>query len=192
MPSPGTPAVLPSLPTGKAAGAEPPRKEDERMAIQIGDKIPSVTLKRLGDDGLEDVRTDDLFRGKKVVLFSVPGAYTPTCSNQHLPGYVEKADELRAKGVDEIVCLAVNDPWVMKAWGDEHGAAGKVAMLPDGNGELTDKLGLTMDGAGAGLGTRGKRFAMLVEDGVVKTLEVEDNPGAVSVSGADVCIKALS
>ncbi|MFW6051403.1 MAG: peroxiredoxin [Myxococcota bacterium] len=161
------------------------------MAIKVGDKVPSVTLKRLGDGGMEDVRTDDLFGGKKVVLFSVPGAFTPTCSNTHLPGFVAKADELKAKGVDEIVCLAVNDPFVMKAWGDAHGAQGKVTMLPDGNGELTRKLGLEMDGSGAGLGTRGKRFSMLVEDGVVKSLDVEEKASEVTVSGAEACLRAL-
>jgi peroxiredoxin len=161
------------------------------MAIQIGDKIPSVTLKRFGDGGLKDLETDEFFGGRKVVVFSVPGAFTPTCSNEHLPGYVQKADEIKSKGVDEIACLAVNDPFVMKAWAEAHDAPGKVAMLPDGNGELTKALGLEMDGSGACLGTRGKRFSMLVEDGVVKSLEVEENPGGVSVSGADACVAKL-
>lgn len=160
------------------------------MTIKTGDRVPSVTLKRLGGSGLEDVKTDEVFGGRKIVLFSVPGAYTPTCSNEHLPGYVARADEIKAKGIDEIVCLSVNDPFVMKAWGDEHGAEGKVSMLPDGNGELTKALGLEQDLAGAGLGVRGKRFSMFVEDGVVKNLEVEEGKG-VSVSGADACLTRL-
>jgi glutaredoxin/glutathione-dependent peroxiredoxin len=161
------------------------------MSINIGDKIPAVTLKRLGDGGMQDVDTGTYFQGKKVVLFSVPGAFTPTCSNSHLPGYVEHADEIRAQGVDEIICLAVNDPFVMKAWGEQKGADGKVTMLPDGNGELTRALGLDVDISKAGLGTRGKRFSMTIVDGVVKSLEVEDNPGVVEVSGAAACLARL-
>ncbi len=161
------------------------------MAIKVGDRIPSVTLKRLGADGLEDVKTDEYFKGKKVVVFSVPGAYTPTCSNTHLPGYVQEADAIRGKGVDDVACLSVNDPFVMKAWGAALDPDGKIGLLPDGNGELTQALGLEMDGSGAGLGTRGKRFSMVVDDGVVKQLEVEEDARAVTVSGADVCVKGL-
>lgn len=161
------------------------------MSIAVGDKIPSITLKRLTDAGLAEVATDDLFQGKKVVMFGVPGAFTPTCHNTHLPGYIERAGELREKGVDEIVCLAVNDPFVMKAWGDSVGAGDKVTLLPDGNGELTRALGLEMDGSGAGLGTRAKRFSMVVEDGVVKNLDIEPNAGAVDVSGAGSCLARL-
>jgi glutaredoxin/glutathione-dependent peroxiredoxin len=161
------------------------------MTIKIGDRIPSVTLKRLGDAGLTDVSTDDVFKHRKVVLFSVPGAFTPTCSKEHLPGFVGRAAEIRNSGVDEIVCLAVNDPFVMKAWADAHEAAGKVSMLPDWNGELTRALGLEQDISGAGLGVRGKRFAMLVDDGVVKSLDIEDGKG-VTVSGADACLVKLS
>ena len=157
------------------------------MTIKAGDQVPAVTLKHLGDGGLAEVNTGELFKGKRVVLFSVPGAYTPTCSKEHLPGYVAKAGEIRNKGIDEIVCLAVNDPWVMKAWGDAHGAEGKVTMLPDGNGEFTAAMGLTQDIGAAGLGTRGKRFSMVIDDGVVKTLNVEEGKG-VSVSGADTCL----
>lgn len=167
------------------------RKERRNMAIKAGDKLPSVILKRLGKDGMDDVSTDELTKGRKVVIFSVPGAFTPTCSQTHLPGYVDKADDLKAKGVDEICCLAVNDPFVMDAWAKSANAEGKVSMLPDGNGELTKALGLEMDGSGAGLGTRGKRFSMIVNDGVVESLDVEDNPGAVEVSGADVCMTKL-
>lgn len=161
------------------------------MAIEVGHTFPSVTLKRVGDGGLEDFDTGELTRGRKVVIFGVPGAFTPTCSNEHLPGFVRNADEIEAKGVDEVACLAVNDPFVMHAWAKSTGAEGKVTMLPDGNAELTAKLGLELDGSGAGLGTRCKRFAMIVEDGVVESLEVEDNPGGVSVSGAGACLKRL-
>jgi peroxiredoxin len=160
------------------------------MSIKIGDKVPSVGLKRLGKSGLEEVRTDKLFEGKKVVLFSVPGAYTPACSNEHLPGYVANAAAIKAKGVDEIICLAVNDPFVMKAWGEAHGATDKVTMLPDGNGEFTKALGLTQDVSAAGLGTRGKRFSMIVVNGKVTSLDVE--PGkAVDVSSAGSCLLKL-
>ena len=137
-----------------------------------------------------DVDTGALFQGRKVVLFSVPGAYTPTCSAEHLPGYVARAEAIKAKGVDDIVCLAVNDPWVMQAWGDAHGAAGKVTMLPDGNGAFTKAMGLEQDLSGATLGVRGKRFSMIVDDGVVESLEVETGKG-VSVSGADACLVQL-
>jgi peroxiredoxin len=161
------------------------------MSINVGDKIPSVTLKRLDRSGnLEEVHTDSMFAGRKVVVFSVPGAFTPTCSTQHLPSYIERAGELRAKGVDEIACLSVNDPWVMKAWSDQAGAGDTVSMLPDGNGELTRALGLELDG-GAVLGPRGKRFSMLVEDGVVQSLHVESNAGKMEVSGADICLRDL-
>ncbi|WP_428263283.1 peroxiredoxin [Haliangium sp.] len=158
------------------------------MSIAVGDKFPAVKVKRLTDSGMEELDTGALVAGKKVVLFAVPGAYTPTCHKTHLPGYLAKADEIKAKGVDEIVCMAVNDPFVMNAWGNELGAAGKVTMLPDGNGELTQALGLEMDGSGAGLGTRSKRFSMTIEDGVVKSLDVEEKASEVTVSGADSCL----
>jgi peroxiredoxin len=161
------------------------------MSIQVGDKMPSVTVKHMTASGLAELKTDELFSGKKVVVFAVPGAFTPTCSRTHLPGYVANADQIKAKGVDEIVCMAVNDPFVMNAWAEQHGAQGKITMLPDGNGELTRALGLEMDGRGAGLGTRSKRFSMLVEDGVVKSLDVEDKAGEVSVSGAESCMVKL-
>jgi peroxiredoxin len=161
------------------------------MTIQVGDKIPEVTLKWLTASGMAEVKTADLFKGRKVVLFSVPGAYTPTCSKEHLPGFISRADEIKAKGVDDIVCLAVNDPFVMQAWGNEQGAEGKVTMLPDWNGRLTDAMGLTQDISMAGLGVRGKRFSMLVEDGVVKSLDVEEGKG-VTVSGASQCLVNLS
>lgn len=160
------------------------------MTIQVGDKIPELTLKWLTPSGLGEVKTSELFTGRKVVLFSVPGAYTPTCSKEHLPGFVARAEEIKAKGIDDIVCLAVNDPFVMQAWGNDHGAEGKVTMLPDWNAELSRALGLTQDITGAGLGVRGKRFSLLVEDGVVKTIDVEDGKG-VTVSGAAHCLVNL-
>lgn len=160
------------------------------MTIQVGDKIPEVTLKWLTASGMAEVDTAELFKGKKVVLFSVPGAYTPTCSKEHLPGFIARADEIKGKGVDDIVCLSVNDPFVMQAWGNEQGAEGKVTMLPDGNGTFTTALGLTQDISVAGLGVRGKRFSMLVEDGVVKSLNVEEGKG-VTVSGANQCLVEL-
>lgn len=157
------------------------------MSISVGDQFPSVTVKRLGDGGMEDVDTGALTKGRKVVLFGVPGAYTPTCHKEHLPGYINRADDLKSKGVDEIVCLSVNDPFVMKAWGEETGASGKVTMLPDGNGAITEALGLGVDMSGAGLGTRCKRFSMVVDDGKVTTLNVEENPGKLDVSSAEKC-----
>ena len=161
------------------------------MSIQVGDKLPSVKLKRLGAEGMEEVDTGDLFAGKKIVLFGVPGAYTPTCHKSHLPGFVARADEIKAAGVDEIICVAVNDPFVFKAWGTELGADGKVTMLPDGNGALAKAMGLDFDGAGAGLGVRNKRFSLTAKDGVVETLEVEASPGDLSVSSADSCLAKL-
>lgn len=161
------------------------------MSIQVGDKMPSVTLKRLTPEGMKEVKTDDIFNGRKVVLFAVPGAFTPTCSRNHLPGYVARADEIKSKGVDEIVCLSVNDPFVMQAWGEQQNVGDKITMLPDGNGELTKALGLELDGSGAGLGTRSQRFSMIVEDGTVKSLNVEAKGGEVTVSGAESCSAGL-
>ena len=161
------------------------------MSISVGDKVPDITLKRLGPSGMEDVKTGDYFKGRKIVLFAVPGAFTPTCAQKHLPGYIREADSIKAKGIDEIVCLAVNDPFVMKHWGETAGAQGKVTMLPDGNGEFTSALGLGMDGSGVGLGFRAKRFAMIVEDGVVRDLQVEDKASEVSVTGAESCATRL-
>lgn len=161
------------------------------MTIQVGEQIPQVTLKWLTPDGMAEVNTGEFFKGRTVVLFSVPGAYTPTCSKEHLPGFIARADEIKSKGVDDIVCLAVNDPFVMLAWGKEQGADGKVTMLPDGNGDLTKAMGLTQDISVAGLGVRGKRFSMRIKDGVVESLNVEEGKG-VTVSGADQCLVSLS
>ena len=160
------------------------------MTINVGDTVPAVKLKRLGAEGLEDVDTGEFFKGRKVVLFSVPGAFTPTCSKEHLPGFVNNAADIKSKGVDEIACLSVNDPFVMKAWSDEQGADGKVSMLPDWDGNFTKAMGLDQDISGAGLGIRGKRFSMTVEDGVVKSLDIEDGKG-VTVSGASACLTNL-
>lgn len=160
------------------------------MTIKVGDRIPEVTLTRMGENGPEPVNSKDLFAGKKVVLFSVPGAFTPTCSAKHLPGFVEKAGEIRGKGVDEIICIAVNDVFVMNAWGKDQNAKDKVTMVADGNGEFTRALGLTLDASKFGMGQRGQRFSLIAEDGVVKELNVEA-PGEFKVSSADHCLTQL-
>jgi peroxiredoxin len=160
------------------------------MTIQVGEKIPSATLKVKTDEGIKDVTTDELFGGKTVVLFALPGAFTPTCSAKHLPGFIEAADAMKAKGVDTIGCLSVNDAFVMGAWGRDQGAGDKVVMLADGNADLTKKLGLDFDGSGFGLGTRSQRYAMLVKDGTVSALQVEE-PGAFEVSSAEAVMKLL-
>ncbi|MGP1253743.1 MAG: peroxiredoxin [Kiloniellales bacterium] len=160
------------------------------MTIKVGDKIPSATLKVKTEGGIEDLSTDTLFGGKTVVLFAVPGAFTPTCSVKHLPGFVTHSAEIKGKGVDTIACLSVNDAFVMDAWGKDQQADGKVLMLADGNGELTEKLGLEMDGSAFGLGTRSQRYAMVVKDGTVAALHVEE-PGAFEVSSAEAVLKAL-
>ncbi|MCP5397624.1 MAG: peroxiredoxin [Sphingomonadaceae bacterium] len=153
------------------------------MTISVGDKVPDVTLIKATENGPEAVQSADYFAGKKVALFSVPGAFTPTCSAKHLPGFVEKAADLKAKGVDEIACTAVNDAFVMGAWGKAAGSD-DVTMLADGNGAFAEAVGLTMDGSGFGMGTRGQRFSMVVNDGVVEQLNVEA-PGDFSVSSAE-------
>lgn len=160
------------------------------MAIEKGDKLPDVTLTRMGADGPEKVQSGALFAGKKAVVFAVPGAFTPTCSARHLPGFVEKADDIRAKGVDMIACLSVNDVFVMDAWGKSSNTGDKVEMLADGNGAFANAAGLEMDGTGFGLGIRSQRYAMIVNDGVVEELFVEE-PGAFEVSSADYVLKAL-
>jgi len=159
------------------------------MTIKTGDKIPACTLKTPGDEGPEDITTDEIFAGKKVVLFAVPGAFTPGCSMTHLPGYVANADKIKAAGVDTIACMAVNDAFVMGAWGKEQNAD-EILMLGDGNGEFTAKLGLELDGSGFGLGTRSQRFAMIVEDGTVTHLNVESGAG-VDVSSAETIMGLL-
>jgi len=161
------------------------------MAVKAGDTLPAdVKLKEMGDGGPKEVTVGDVFKGRKVVLFAVPGAFTPTCSMKHLPGFVEKAAAIREKGVDDIVCVSVNDAFVMGAWGEQQHAKGKVRMLADGNGELARALGLTVDASGFGMGTRSQRYAMIVEDGKVKELLVEPGPG-LNVSSADSVLGKL-
>jgi len=136
------------------------------MTIKVGDKLPNVTLRRLGEGGIDEIGTESLTSGKKIVLFAVPGAFTPTCSEQHLPGFMQHAASIKAKGVDGIACVTVNDPFVVSEWSKATGAAGKVDILSDGNAEFTKAVGLELDASGFGLGTRSQRYAMIVEDGV--------------------------
>ena len=157
------------------------------MTIKVGDKVPSVTLRYLTPEGVKGVGSDEFFAGKKVALFAVPGAYTRTCSQRHLPGYVTHAAEIKAKGVDTIACLAVNDPFVMGAWGKEHDAGGKVTMLGDGSCELTQALGLTVDRTEAGMGIRSQRYSMVVKDGVVSELNIEPS-GEYGISSAEAML----
>lgn len=161
------------------------------MTIAVGDKLPQATFRIMTADGPAPKTTDDVFAGRKVVLFAVPGAFTPTCHKNHLPGFVAKAAEIKAKGVDAICCTSTNDVFVLDAWSKATGAAGVIDMLSDGNGEFATALGLSLDGSGFGLGLRSQRYAMLVEDGVVKVLNVEDAPGKADISGADALIAAL-
>ena len=160
------------------------------MTIGVGDRIPQTNFVKATPEGPQPVNSDEFFKGRTVALFSVPGAFTPTCSARHLPGFVEKADEFKAKGVDEVACTAVNDAFVLGAWSDSAGAADKVTMLADGNGDFAKAVGLTMDGSKFGMGTRGQRFSMLVRDGVVEQLNVEE-PGAFNVSSADYMLERL-
>lgn len=160
------------------------------MTIKVGDKIPSVSLRTMEDGKMNTVTTDELFKGKTVVLFALPGAFTPTCSAKHLPGFVQHADEIKSKGVDTIACLSVNDAFVMNAWAKDQNVNGKVLMLADGNADFSRAVGLVMDGSGYGMGERSQRYAMVVEDGVVKALNVEA-PGAFEVSSAEAVMKVL-
>lgn len=160
------------------------------MSITAGDRLPKATLTKATPDGPQPVDSEDYFRGRRVAIFSVPGAFTPTCSARHLPGFVEHAEDIKAKGVDEIACVAVNDAFVMQAWGESAGVADKVTMLADGNGDFAQAIGLTMDGSKFGLGQRGQRWSAVVNDGVVEQLNVEE-PGAFNVSSADYMIERL-
>jgi glutaredoxin/glutathione-dependent peroxiredoxin len=160
------------------------------MAIAIGERIPDVKLKTVTEEGVRDVSTAELFRGKKAVLFGVPGAFTGTCSTKHLPGFVELADEIKARGVDLVACTAVNDIHVLRAWGREHGTGDKIALLADGNGDLARAMGLEIDLRSSGLGIRSQRYAAILEDGVIRSLET-DVPGEVTGSGAAAVLRAL-
>jgi peroxiredoxin len=160
------------------------------MTINVGDRLPKTVLTRATPDGPQPLDSEDYFRGRRIAIFSVPGAFTPTCSARHLPGFVERAEDIKAKGVDEVACVAVNDAFVMQAWGDQAGATGKVTMLADGNGDFAQAIGLTMDGSKFGLGQRGQRWSAVVNDGVVEQLNVEE-PGAFNVSSADYLIERL-
>ena len=154
------------------------------MTIKAGEKMPAGTLKQMTKEGPKDITTDELFKGKKVVLFSVPGAFTPTCDAKHLPGFVELADAIKAKGVDTIACMAVNDVFVMNAWGKSSSVGDKILMLADGNGDYAKALGLELDAKGYGMGVRGQRFALIVKDGAATHVDVEA-PGQFKVSAAE-------
>lgn len=159
------------------------------MAIQVGERLPDLPLTLATSEGPRPTTTTDFFGGRKVALFAVPGAYTPTCSAKHLPSFVEKADELKGKGVEEIACTSVNDAFVMSAWNRDHGSGG-ITMLADGNGQFAEALGLTMDGSKFGMGKRSQRYSMIVNDGVVEQLNVEA-PGEYQVSGAETLLGQL-
>ncbi len=160
------------------------------MAIKVGERLPSGTFTRMTADGPQKITTEQLFKGKTVVLFSVPGAFTPTCDARHLPGFVDHADAFKAKGVDTVACMAVNDVFVMNAWGKHANVGDKVMMLADGNAEYAKALGLELDASGFGMGTRGQRFALVVKDGVATHVEVE-KPGEFKVSAADFVLSKL-
>jgi len=160
------------------------------MPIQVGERLPQVTFRVMTPEGPVAKTTDDLFKGRKVVLVAVPGAFTPTCHRNHLPGYMQRAEEIKAKGVDAILVTAVNDVFVMDAWAKASGAEG-IEFLSDGNGDFAKAIKLTMDGTGFGLGIRSQRYSMVVEDGVVKALNVEDAPSKAQISGAENILKDL-
>lgn len=161
------------------------------MTIQIGDKIPHATLMHMTEQGLRPITTEELFGQGLVALFGLPGAFTSTCSNQHLPGYVQASAQFQDKGVDRIICLSVNDAFVMGAWGAQQNVGDKVLMIADGNAELTDKLGLVMDGSGFGMGKRSVRYSMLVRDGVVEQLNIERDGAQAIDSGAENLLSQL-
>src|SRR5262249_6615769 len=160
------------------------------MAVKVGDRVPSVTLRYLTPEGVKAVSSEEFFKGKKVAVFGLPGAYTRTCSSRHLPGYVQNAEALRQKGIDTIACLSVNDAFVMDAWGKEHGAPGRVVMLGDGSAELTEALGLSVDRTAAGMGIRSQRYSMIVDNGVVTALNIEPS-GEYGVSSAEAMLEKL-
>jgi peroxiredoxin len=161
------------------------------MAIAIGSRLPDATFRVMTPDGPASRSTDDIFAGKRVVLFAVPGAFTPTCSNSHLPGFLTHLDAFKAKGIDNIACTAVNDVHVLNAWAQATGAYGRITFLSDGNGDFARAIGLDQDGSPSGMGVRSKRYAMLVEDGIVKALNVDEQRGSTEMSAADVLLAAI-
>jgi glutaredoxin/glutathione-dependent peroxiredoxin len=161
------------------------------MTIKVGDRLPNASFTVMTSDGPKPKTTDEIFKGKKVVLFAVPGAFTPTCHKNHLPGFLQNADAIKGKGIDTIAVTGVNDVFVMDAWKKSTGAEGKIEFLADGSGDFAKAVGLTIDLGPRGLGTRSQRYAMLVEDGVVKTLNIEDAPGKADISGAENLLKSL-
>lgn len=161
------------------------------MSIAVGDTLPQATFRVMTENGPAAKTTEEIFSGRKVVLFAVPGAFTPTCHKNHLPGFIEKADEILAKGVDAIAVTGVNDVFVMDAWAKSTGGSGKIEFLSDGNGDFAKALGLALDGTGFGLGTRSQRYSMIVDDGIVRAVNVEDSPSKADVSGAENLLKQL-
>jgi glutaredoxin/glutathione-dependent peroxiredoxin len=161
------------------------------MAIKVGDRVPEAKFRVMSADGPVWKTTDEVFKGKKVVLFAVPGAFTPTCHKNHLPGFLQNAEAIKAKGIDAIAVTGVNDVFVFDAWKKSSGAEGKIEFLADGNGDFAKAIDMTLDASGNGLGTRSKRYAMLVEDGVVKKLNIEEAPGKADISGAEALLKQL-
>jgi len=161
------------------------------MSIKVGDCLPEATFRVLSAEGPKPIATSEIFSDRKVALFAVPGAFTPTCHLKHLPSFLGHIDDFKKKGVDTIVCVAVNDPFVLGAWEDATGAKGKVLFLSDGNAEFTKKIGMDFDGSGFGLGARSKRYSMLVENGVVKAMNVEESPAACSITGGDKLLDTL-
>ncbi|GAC1333762.1 MAG: peroxiredoxin [Beijerinckiaceae bacterium] len=161
------------------------------MTIKVGDKLPDATFTVMTPEGPKPRTTDQIFKGRRVVLFAVPGAFTPTCHRNHLPGFVAKADEIKAKGIDEIAVTGVNDVFVMDAWAKQTGGDGKITFLADGSGHFSKAIGLSLDMNERGLGTRSQRYSMLVEDGVVRKLNIEETPGKAELSGADALVKVM-
>jgi glutaredoxin/glutathione-dependent peroxiredoxin len=161
------------------------------MAIAVGDKLPDVTFRQMTADGPQEVTTTDFFTGRKVVLFAVPGAFTPTCSNQHVPGFIANAEAIKAKGVDAIVCVSVNDAFVLGAWEKQLDANGVIVFFADGNADFTRAIGLELDGSGIGLGPRSQRYAMVVDNGMVQSLVVEPAPGQAEETGAEAILAKL-
>jgi peroxiredoxin len=161
------------------------------MSIAKGDNLPQATFRIMTPDGIKTLTTKDIFAGKKVVLFAVPGAFTPTCHLKHLPSFIENADHFKREGIDTVACVAVNDPFVMGVWEEQTGGKGKVLFLSDGNAEFTKMIGMDFDGSGVGLGTRSKRYAMFVDNGVVKVLDVEESPGVCDITGASHLLEQI-